>query len=49
MRARRVDGSEFRLFQDEQEIGQVDSTAVSFRGFDTPDDAPWQPRRRTVR
>jgi hypothetical protein len=40
MRARRVGtGSEFRLFQDEQEIGHVDGTSVSFRGFDTPDDA----------
>jgi hypothetical protein len=40
MRARRVGtGSEFRLFQDEQEIGHVDGTTVSFRGFDTPDDA----------
>ena len=38
MRARRV-GSEYRLFQDEQEIGRVDSTAVSFRGFATRDEA----------
>jgi hypothetical protein len=40
MRARRVGaGSEFHLFQDEREIGRVDGTAVSFRGFETPDDA----------
>jgi hypothetical protein len=40
MRARRVGtGSEYRLFQDEQEIGRVDSTAVSFRGFATRDEA----------
>jgi hypothetical protein len=40
MRARRVGtGSEFRLFQDEKEIGWVDGTAVSFRGFATRDDA----------
>jgi hypothetical protein len=40
MRARRVGtGSEFRLFQDEQEIGQVDAAAVSFRGFATRDEA----------
>jgi hypothetical protein len=40
MRARRVGaGSEFRLFQDEQEIGQVDGAGVSFRGFATRDDA----------
>lgn len=40
MRARRVGtGSEFRLFQDEQEIGAVDGTAVSFQGFATRDDA----------
>jgi hypothetical protein len=41
MRARRVGtGSEFRLFQDEREIGCVDDgTAVSFRGFETADDA----------
>jgi hypothetical protein len=40
MRARRVGtGSEFRLFQGEREIGCVDGTAVSFRGFETPDDA----------
>jgi hypothetical protein len=40
MRARRAGGgSEFRLFQDEQEIGRVDGTAVSFRGLETPEDA----------
>ena len=40
MRARRVgSGSEFRLFQDEQEIGRVDGNAVSFRGFATRDEA----------
>jgi hypothetical protein len=40
VRARRVGtGSEFRLFQDEREIGRVDGTGVSLRGFETPDDA----------
>ena len=40
MRAQRIDaGSEFRLLQDEQEIGYVDGTRVSFRGFTTRDDA----------
>jgi hypothetical protein len=40
MRARRVGtGSEFRLFQDEKEIGQVDGSRVSFAGFATRDDA----------
>ena len=40
MRARRVGtGAEFRLFQGEQEIGRLDGTAVSFRGFATRDDA----------
>jgi hypothetical protein len=40
MRARRVgNGSEFRLFQDEKEIGRVDDTTVSFLGFATRDDA----------
>jgi hypothetical protein len=40
MRARRIGtGSEFRLFQDERAIGWVDGTAVSIRGFETPDDA----------
>jgi hypothetical protein len=40
MRARRVGtGSEFRLFQDDREIGRVDGTGVSFRGFEIPDDA----------
>lgn len=40
MRARHVGtGSEFRLFQDEKEIGRVDGTAVSFLGFTTRDDA----------
>ena len=40
MRAQRVGtGSEFRLFQDEKEIGRVDGTAVSFLGFATQDDA----------
>jgi hypothetical protein len=40
MRARRVGtGAEFRLFQGEEEIGRLDGTAVSFRGFATRDDA----------
>jgi hypothetical protein len=40
MRARRVGtGSEFRLFQYDREIGRVDGTGVSFRGFEIPDDA----------
>jgi len=40
MRARRIGtGSEYRLFQDEQEIGWVNSTAVGFRGFATRDEA----------
>ena len=40
MRARRIAaGAEFRLLQDEQEIGYVDPTRVSFRGFATRDDA----------
>jgi hypothetical protein len=40
MRIRRVGtGSEFRLLQDEQEIGYVDGTRVSFRGFAGRDDA----------
>jgi len=40
MRIRRVgSGSEFRLLQDEQEIGNVDGTRVSFRGFAARDDA----------
>ncbi len=40
MRARRIGtGSEFRLFQDEREIGHVDGTTVSFQGFATRDDA----------
>jgi hypothetical protein len=40
MRVRRVGtGSEFRLFQDGQEIGHVDSTTVTFLGFVTRDDA----------
>ncbi len=40
MRARRIAaGSEFRLLQDEREIGYVDGTRVSFRGFATRDDA----------
>jgi hypothetical protein len=40
MRARRVGtGSDFRLFQEEQEIGRVDNKAVSFLGFATRDDA----------
>jgi hypothetical protein len=40
MRARRIDaGSEFRLLQDEQEIGDVNGTRVRFRGFTTRDDA----------
>ena len=40
MRIRRVGtGSEFRLLQDEQEIGYLDGTKVSFRGFARRDDA----------
>lgn len=40
MRARRVGtGSEYHLFQDEQGIGWVNSAAVGFRGFATPDEA----------
>ena len=40
MRARRIGtGSEFRLFQDEQEIGRVEGSKVTFRGFETRDDA----------
>ena len=40
MRVRRVGtGSEFRLLQDEREIGRVDGAAVSFLGFATRDDA----------
>ena len=40
MRARRIAaGSEFRLLQDEQEIGYVDGIRVSFRGFATRGDA----------
>jgi hypothetical protein len=40
MRARQAGtGSEFRLFQDERGNGWMDVTAVSFRGFETPDDA----------
>jgi hypothetical protein len=40
MRARRVgNGPEFRLLQDEQEIGRVDATVVSFRGFASREDA----------
>jgi hypothetical protein len=40
MQARRIGrGAEFRLFQDEQEIGHVDGTAVSFFGFKSRDDA----------
>ncbi len=40
MRARRVGGEPaFRLLQDEQEIGRVDGTRVSFLGFATRDDA----------
>lgn len=40
MRARRVGtGSEFRLFQDDREIGRVDGTGVSLRGFEIPEDA----------
>lgn len=40
MRARRIAaGSEFRLLQDEQEIGYLDGIRVSFRGFVTRDDA----------
>lgn len=40
MRARRVGrGSEFRLIQNEREIGHVTSNAVRFHGFATRDDA----------
>jgi hypothetical protein len=41
MRARRITAGppEFRLLQDEQEIGYVDGGRVSFRGFTTRDDA----------
>ena len=40
MRARRVGtGFEFRLFQDEREIGWLDGASVTFRGFETADDA----------
>ena len=40
MRARRgTNRSEFRLFQDEQEIGYVDDTTVGFRGFATSAEA----------
>jgi hypothetical protein len=40
LRAHRVGpGSEFRLFQDQKEIGRVDGTAVTFLGFATRDDA----------
>jgi len=40
MRARRVGkGSEFRLFQNEQEIGSVNSRTIRFNGFATREDA----------
>ena len=40
MRIRREGtGSQFRLLQDEQEIGYVDRTRVSFRGFAGREDA----------
>lgn len=40
MRARRVGStSEFRLFQDEREIGHIGGTSVSFLGFEARDDA----------
>ena len=40
MRAQRVGtGPEFRLFQDGQEIGHVDSSTVTFLGFVTREDA----------
>jgi hypothetical protein len=40
MRTRRIaEGSEFRLLQDEREIGFVDGTRVSFRGFAARNDA----------
>ena len=46
MRALRVGtGSEYRLFQDEQRIGWVDSTSVSFRGFATRDEAAEEAER----
>jgi hypothetical protein len=40
MRARRIDqSSDFRLLQDEREIGSVGSNAVRFHGFATREDA----------
>jgi hypothetical protein len=40
MRVRRVgNGAEFRLLQDEREIGSVDAGAVRFHGFETRNDA----------
>jgi hypothetical protein len=40
MRARRAgSGSEFRLLQDEMEVGRVDGTTVRFLGFATREDA----------
>jgi hypothetical protein len=40
MRARRIGtGTGFLLYQDEKEIGRLDDTTVSFRGFATRDDA----------
>ena len=40
MRVRRVGTeSEFRLFQEEKEIGRVNGEAVSFHGFANRDDA----------
>jgi hypothetical protein len=40
MRARRMsNGAEFRLLQDEREIGSVDPGAVRFHGFSTRSDA----------
>jgi hypothetical protein len=53
MRARRVGTkSEFRLFQDEREIGHVDVASVSFRGFESRDDAAlatWAAQRALTR
>jgi len=53
MRARRVGTkSEFRLFQDEREIGHVDGVSVSFLGFETRDDAAlaaWAAQRALTR
>ncbi len=53
MRARRVGTkSEFRLFQDEREIGHVDGTSVSFLGFESREHAAlaaWAAHRALTR